>query len=177
MEPQIQLVSAELFSFQPNGAGANQICALLSVWRRHRASMLGITDGVARRSVKSNVDFMDSQPDDPGRALVAKARKYLSGRLDQKVRLPEIAVAMGVSSTRLAQTFRIVEGVSLYRYALRLRLMRALEMLPQYDDLSRLALDAGFSNHSHFTTAFRQSFGYAPAVVRSQMRVRLGDAH
>jgi AraC-like DNA-binding protein len=175
MEPQIQLVSAELFSSQPNGA--DQICALLRVWQRQRASMLGITDGVARRPVKSSIDFMDSQPDDFGRALVAKARKYLSGRLDQKVRLPEIAVAMGVSSTRLAQTFRIVEGVSLYRYALRLRLMRALEMLPQYDDLSRLALDAGFSNHSHFTTAFRQSFGYAPAVVRSQMRVRLGDAH
>ena len=87
------------FPFQPNGAGANQICALLRVWRRHRASMLGITDGVARRPVKSNIDFMDSQPDHPGRALVAKARKYLSGRLDQKVRLTEIAVAMGVSST------------------------------------------------------------------------------
>jgi transcriptional regulator GlxA family with amidase domain len=167
MDPNLQFVGADLFSFQSVAAGPN----------RHRASMLGITDGVARRPLKNNIDFMDSQPDDPGRALVAKARRYLSSRLDQKVRLPEIAVALGVSATRLAQTFRIVEGVSLYRYALRLRLMRALEMLPQYDDLSRLALDAGFSNHSHFTTAFRQSFGYAPAVVRSQMRVRLGNAH
>jgi AraC family transcriptional regulator len=106
----------------------------------------------------------------------SRARAGCEGNhLDEKVGLTAIAVAIGVSPTSLALTFRIVEGVSLYRYALRLRLMRALELLPQYEDLSRLALDAGFSNHSHLSTAFRQSFGCAPAVVRSQMRVRLGS--
>ena len=116
---------------------------------------------------------MDSRPNDLRPALAAEASKYLSAHLNEKIGLPEIAAAIEVSPAYLAQTFKIVAGVSLYRYALRLRLMRALELLPQYDDLSRLALDAGFSNHSHFTTAFRQAFGYAPALVRSRMRVRL----
>ena len=86
--------------------------------------------------MRSSIDFIDSHRNHPGRALVAKARKYLSNHLDEKVGLTEIAVAIGVSPAYLAQTFRVVEGVSLYRYALRLRLMRALELLPQYDDLS-----------------------------------------
>ena len=111
---------------------------------------------------------------EPSRARARGEGEKVSEQSPRRgVRLNQIAAAIGASPAYLAQMFRVVEGVSLYRYALRLRLMRALELLPQYDDLSGLALDAGFSNHSHFTTAFRQSFGYAPASVRSQMRVRL----
>ena len=47
----------------------------------------------------------------------------------------------------------------LYRYQLRLRLARALDLLGRYDDLTRLSLDLGFSSHSHFSSAFRQVYG------------------
>jgi AraC-like DNA-binding protein len=52
-----------------------------------------------------------------------------------------------------------VEGLPLYRYQLRLRLARALDLLARYDDLSALAHDLGFSSHSHFTAAFRDTYG------------------
>jgi transcriptional regulator GlxA family with amidase domain len=162
---------ADLFSFESYAAGPDRICAQLHVWRAHSASMrVKATSGEASSALR----LTDSQPDDSRFTLVANVKKYLSAHLNEKVGLNEMAAAIDASPVSLAETFRIVEGVSLYRYALRMRLMRALELLPQYDDLSRLALDAGFSNHSHFTTAFRQSFGYAPARVRSEMRVRLG---
>jgi AraC-like DNA-binding protein len=177
MDPSIHAVGADLFSFQSHAAGPSQICALLHAWRMHRASMLRNVDVAASPEARSAIDFMESRSSDFRRALVTKVRKYLSDHLDEKVGLTQIASAIGVAPAYLAQTFRTAEGVSLYRYALRMRLLRSLELLPQYEDLSRLALDAGFSNHSHFTTAFRQSFGYAPALVRSQMRVRLGNAH
>ena len=45
-----------------------------------------------------------------------------------------------------------VEGLPLYRYQLRLRLARALDLLAQYDDLTSLGLELGFSSHSHFST-------------------------
>jgi AraC-like DNA-binding protein len=176
MYPNTQSVGADLFSVQSRAAGANRICALLRVWQVHRALMLEDAEVALAPHVRSEIEFIDSR-NHPGHALVAKARKYLSNHLDERVGLNQIAAAIGASPAYLAQTFRVVEGVSLYRYALRMRLMRALELLPQYDDLSGLALDVGFSNHSHFTTAFRQSFGYAPASVHSQMRVRLGSAH
>ena len=47
----------------------------------------------------------------------------------------------------------------LYRYHLRLRLARALDLVAGREDLSGLAQDLGFSSHSHFTAAFKQAYG------------------
>jgi AraC-like DNA-binding protein len=62
--------------------------------------------------------------------------------------------------------FQQVEGVPLYRYQLRLRLARALDLLEQYDDLTALSLELGFSSHSHFTAAFHEMYGRSPARFR-----------
>jgi len=62
--------------------------------------------------------------------------------------------------------------VPLYRYQLRLRLARALDLLPRVDDLTALGLELGFSSHSHFTTAFRQLYGQSPSAFRTAARGR-----
>jgi AraC-like DNA-binding protein len=72
----------------------------------------------------------------------------------------------------LTQLFRQVEGMPLYRYQLRLRLARALDMLGRCDDLTTLSLDLGFSSHSHFTAAFRQAYGRTPADFQRSVRLR-----
>jgi AraC-like DNA-binding protein len=56
-----------------------------------------------------------------------------------------------------------VEGLPLYRYHLRLRLARALDLIAEREDLSDLAQDLGFSSHSHFSAAFRQAYGISPS--------------
>jgi AraC-like DNA-binding protein len=41
-----------------------------------------------------------------------------------------------------------------------------LERLPHYRErLTDLALDLGFSSHSHFTSAFRAYFGRTPSAL------------
>jgi AraC-like DNA-binding protein len=49
---------------------------------------------------------------------------------------------------------------------LRLRLARALDLIAQYDDLTSLGLDLGFSSHSHFSGAFREAYGRSPSEFR-----------
>jgi AraC-like DNA-binding protein len=49
---------------------------------------------------------------------------------------------------------------------LRLRLARALDLLGQYDDLTALSLDLGFSSHSHFSASFREVYGRSPSAFR-----------
>jgi AraC-like DNA-binding protein len=44
----------------------------------------------------------------------------------------------------LTQVFQQVEGMPLYRYQLRLRLARALDLVAEYDDLTALGLHLGF---------------------------------
>ena len=104
--------------------------------------------------------------------LVDRAKLILSGDLARRWTLAEIAAEVGVSPVYLTQLFQQVEGVPLYRYQLRLRLARALDRLDRAGDLTELALDLGFSSHSHFTAAFRQAYGSSPAAFRRSAHLR-----
>lgn len=104
--------------------------------------------------------------------LVDRAKLVLSSELSRRWTLTEIASEVGVSPVYLTQAFSQVEGVPLYRYHLRLRLARALDLLGSYDDLSTLGVDLGFSSHSHFTAAFRQAYGRTPAQFQRSANLR-----
>src|SRR5882672_12167360 len=103
----------------------------------------------------------------PGRQkLVDRAKLVLSGDLARRWTLAEVAAEVGVSPVYLTQVFQQVEAMPLYRYHLRLRLARALDLLGRYDDLTTLSMDLGFSSHSHFSSTFRQAYGRTPAEFR-----------
>lgn len=104
--------------------------------------------------------------------LVDRAKLVLSSDLARRWTLAAIAAEVGVSPVYLTQVFRQVEAMPLYRYQLRLRLARALALLGQYDDLTMLGLDLGFSSHSHFSAAFRQAYGRTPAEFQRSVRLR-----
>jgi AraC-like DNA-binding protein len=55
-----------------------------------------------------------------------------------------------------------------YRNDVRLRL--SLEAVLEGGDLSQIALESGFSSHSHFTAAFRAHFGVTPSTTRLPRR-------
>jgi AraC-like DNA-binding protein len=98
--------------------------------------------------------------------LVDRAKLVLARDLARRWTLAEVAAEVGVSAVYLTQSFREVEGVPLYRYQLRLRLARALDLLGEVDDLTALGLHLGFSSHSHFTAAFQQAYGRTPSEFR-----------
>ena len=104
--------------------------------------------------------------------LVDRAKVILSSDLARRWTLAEIAHEVGVSPVYLTQVFQQVEAVPLYRYQLRLRLARALDLLGQYDDLTALGLDLGFSSHSHFSASFRQAYGRTPAEFQRSAHLR-----
>jgi len=104
--------------------------------------------------------------------LVDRAKLVLTRDLARRWTLAEVASEVGVSPVYLTQSFRQVEGVPLYRYQMRLRLARALDLLAQYEDLSALALELGFSSHSHFSAAFQQAYGRSPSEFRQSALYR-----
>jgi AraC-like DNA-binding protein len=101
------------------------------------------------------------------RRLVDRVKVLLAGDLSRRWTLREIAAEMKGSPVYLTQVFQQVEGLPLYRYHLRLRLARALDLIAEREDLSGLAQDLGFSSHSHFSAAFRQHYGVTPAEFRT----------
>ncbi|GGF50073.1 hypothetical protein GCM10011611_65610 [Aliidongia dinghuensis] len=104
--------------------------------------------------------------------LVDRAKLVLASDLARRWTLAEIAAEVGVSPVYLTQVFQQVEAVPLYRYQLRLRLARALDLLGEYDDLTTLGMDLGFSSHSHFSAAFRQAYGRTPAEFQRSAALR-----
>jgi AraC-like DNA-binding protein len=103
--------------------------------------------------------------------LVDRAKLVLSCDLGRRWTLAAIAADVGVSPVYLTQVFQQVEGLPLYRYQLQLRLARALDLLGDYVDLTRLALDLGFSSHSHFSAAFKRAYGQTPSEFQRSTRV------
>jgi AraC family transcriptional regulator len=98
--------------------------------------------------------------------LVDRVKLVLASDLTRRWTLAEIAAEVRGSPVYLTQVFQQVEGMPLYRYQLRLRLARALDLLAQYDDLTSLSLDLGFSSHSHFSAAFREAYGRSPSEFK-----------
>jgi AraC-like DNA-binding protein len=109
------------------------------------------------------------------RKLVERAKLVLASDLARRWTLADVAAEVGVSPVYLTQLFKQVEGMPLYRYQMRLRLARALELLERghaADDISALSMDLGFSSHSHFTAAFRRAYGRTPVEFLRSIRRR-----
>ncbi|MGH7337995.1 MAG: helix-turn-helix transcriptional regulator, partial [Myxococcota bacterium] len=100
------------------------------------------------------------------RELVESVRLHLNRRLGASDGLSEIARAVGVSVFHICRTFRRVGGSSIHAYRNALRLRQSLERVAAGDDLLAIALDLGFSSHSHFTASFGRAFGLAPSAAR-----------
>jgi AraC family transcriptional regulator len=84
-----------------------------------------------------------------------------------KWNIAKLAKVANLSSFHLCHVFRPMVGTSIYDYVLHERLAQALDaVLECGDDLTAIALDAGFASHSHFTARFRSFFGLTPAALR-----------
>ena len=99
--------------------------------------------------------------------LVEAARDIIARRFTENLSLSDIAGHVGASVFHLARIFKARTGFSLHAYRNQLRLRAALERLRDPAvDLTGVALDLGFSSHSHFTETFRRSFAKTPSAVR-----------
>jgi AraC family transcriptional regulator len=124
------------------------------------------------RTIQEAMQSPAPRPERNCRSVVENAKEILHARSGKRVSLDGIAREVGVSPIYLTQEFTRQEGAPLYRYSQRLRLSRALAELPECEDITGLALDLGFSSHSHFTLAFRKAFGLTPSAYRAKIGSR-----
>jgi AraC-like DNA-binding protein len=81
--------------------------------------------------------------------------------------IAKLAKVASLSPFHLCHVFRGMVGTSIYDYVLHERLAHSLDaVLDGRDDVTAIALDAGFASHSHFTARFRGFFGVTPTAMR-----------
>lgn len=120
------------------------------------------------------------------RERVEAVKVLLAAAPDANPSLMEIGRRVHCSPYHLARQFAEYEGMPIHQHLLRLRLALALDrMLAGERDILDLALDLGFSSHSHFTASFKRAFGVSPSELRAsvthlsiaQMRKNLTARH
>jgi AraC-like DNA-binding protein len=103
--------------------------------------------------------------------LAEAAVLELNERLAAPPTLAELAGGLGCSPFHLSRSFHHATGMTLRRYLMRLRTAAAAERLLDGErDLTALALDLGFADHSHLTHAFAGAWGMPPSRFRQRLR-------
>ena len=97
--------------------------------------------------------------------------EFIDARLDKDLRLEDLAQVANLSIFHFARVFKRATGVSPYQYVRNRRLELACTLLREDSlDLAQLALACGFSNQSHFTSAFSRQLGVSPGRFRRDAR-------
>lgn len=101
------------------------------------------------------------------RKLVNEVLLYLSENRGNQFSLGDIAAAVDRSRFYLCRTFRSHTGHTIHRHLTGLRLSSALRALANSRvPITDIALDLGYSSHSHFAARFKQEFGITPKKYR-----------
>jgi AraC family transcriptional regulator len=101
------------------------------------------------------------------RAAAEATQMLLAGSLSENLKLSDIAKCVHCSPFHLARLFRAETGMPIHQYRHRLRLRAALVRVAAGEtDFARMALELGFSSHSHLTDTFKRCFGLPPSECR-----------
>jgi len=100
------------------------------------------------------------------RRVIERMRSF-----DSDLSLQALANESGYSRVHFVRMFRAATGYSPHNYLLNLRLERARELLKNPSlSLIDIALDCGFSSHSHMSRLFHKSVGVTPSDYRRSLR-------
>ena len=103
-------------------------------------------------------------------------RGLVTGRIVGGAGPERFAEAVGLSESRFSHLFRKQIGMPVRSYRRWVRLGTALVRALGGLSFTQSALEAGFSDASHFSRSCRQTFGLAPSSLRSaNLRLREPD--
>jgi AraC-like DNA-binding protein len=104
------------------------------------------------------------------RELVEAVKLAINEHIDAPPSLKRLAEDCGCSPFHLSRTFRETTGKTMRAYTRQLRSRVAADRLARgARDLTTLALDLGYADHSHFTNTFRREWGVPPSAFRARL--------
>jgi AraC-like DNA-binding protein len=143
-----RLVKGAVDDFEAEALGLDLLKISLSSVRSHK------------RPVRASVEMRR-------RRALERVKEAVASAPSHKWNVADLAGVANLSPFHLCHVFRDMVGTSVYDYVLHERLAQALPaVLDCGDDLTAIALDAGFASHSHFTARFKSFFGCTPAALR-----------
>ena len=103
----------------------------------------------------------------PSRDAVEETKRLIASAPERSIAFRELARRVESSPFELCRMFHRQTGFTLTQFRHSLRLRIALELLRSRSGITEIALDLGYTSHSHFTAAFRNYFGITPSRYRA----------
>ncbi|MEM7590501.1 MAG: AraC family transcriptional regulator [Cyanobacteria bacterium P01_A01_bin.83] len=101
------------------------------------------------------------------RRQLGQVLDYIDAYLDQNIKLADLAQLLDMSPFHFSRLFKQSMGMTAHQYLSQQRVERAKQLLKQTDRLIiDIALECGFSSHSHLSKQFRQLTGITPKAYR-----------
>jgi AraC family transcriptional regulator len=101
------------------------------------------------------------------KSQLSRVTEFMRDKVDQPIRLSDLAKLAGLSSSQFGRAFRASTGTTPHKWLLDARIESAKAMLADpRRDLVNIALETGFSEQSHFSRAFRTATGTTPNAWR-----------
>ena len=105
----------------------------------------------------------------PYPAAVRRATRFIEANLGQRMGLPKIAAAAGLSPFHFGRIFKQTTGLSPHQYLLERRISEAKQMLrAQRLSVAEIAAELGFYDQSHFSQVFKRNAGMTPRQFAEQ---------
>jgi AraC-like DNA-binding protein len=119
-------------------------------------------------AVRRSLDDIDADgPVDRQDERARAAAQLMDAQGTQALALDELARVAGLSEFHLLRVFRRSIGITPHQYLMRVRLLRAIELLRDTAlPITRIAYDAGWEDLSNFNRAFRRELGCSPREFR-----------
>lgn len=108
----------------------------------------------------------------PEDARLSRICAALQLQPDDRRTMSEWAAQVGLSERSLSRLFALQTGMSFGDWRQRLRLLLAINALERGEQVTRVALDAGYASASAFIAAFRRNFGLTPTGMFRQETAR-----
>jgi transcriptional regulator GlxA family with amidase domain len=100
---------------------------------------------------------------------LGRAVTFIEAHLGERLALPVIAKAAGLSTRSLVRLFRKEVGTSVVEFILRRRIARARDLLRRTDhSCAEIAFESGFGSVQHFNRIFRRHQNLSPARWRQR---------
>src|SRR5690606_8553463 len=96
-----------------------------------------------------------------------KARAILDERYAQAPTQKTLAEEIGMSESKLRQSFKDYFSITIYDYLTRVRMEKARSLLlDEGKSIAEVANATGYNHQQNFSAAFKKYFGIAPSDIR-----------
>jgi AraC family transcriptional regulator len=135
-----------------------------------------LTEAVTRRLVEVHLTATPAAARGMlSRDAFARVIDCIHAGVERQLSVDELADAAQQSRSHFPRVFRRSVGMSPYQYVIKVRLKRALAMLPNRGlSMAEIAVQTGFADQSHMCRWMRRAYGAAPTQLAERLRRNAG---